>query len=247
MTCLPSPERHSVIKKAFALFVIAAAASAVAQTQDISGDWQGTIQAGMGELRLVLHVSKNADGTLKAVIDSPDQNAAGVAIDSISLDGNKVRFASAPLKATYEGTLKGESINGSWTQGQKLPLDFKKTTSPVKLQHKPAPPSDIDGKWEGALDTPEGKLRIVFHVTNTEDGLVATMDSPDQKVNGWPATSVTRKGASVKIAMRQMGGYFQGKISKDLDSMSGDWSQGGADIPLMLKRTKSEPAEAQKK
>ncbi len=248
MTCLPSPERHSVIKKAFLLFVIAAAASAVARAQDISGDWQGTIQAAMGELRLVLHISKNADGTLKAVIDSPDQNAAGVAIDSISLEGNKVRFASAPLKASYEGTLKGsESINGNWTQGQKLALDFKKTTSPVKLQHNPAPPSDIDGKWEGALDTPQGPLRIVFHVTNTEDGLEATMDSPDQKVNGWPATSVTRKGSSIKIAMRQISGYYQGKISKGLDSMSGDWSQGSTDIPLMLKRAKAAPADAQTK
>lgn len=222
--------------------LILAPCLATAQDVAIAGDWQGTIKTGMGELRLVLHVTKNADGTLKASVDSPDQNAAGVPIDAITLDANKLRFSSSALKATYEGTLKGaDSINGNWSQGQKLPLDFKKTTTPLKTVHKPAPPTDIDGKWEGALDTPQGKLRIIFHLQNTEDGLMASMDSPDQKLIGWPATSVTRKGSSIKIEMKQISGYFQGKIGKDLDTLSGDWSQG-SDMPLQLKRAKEEAA-----
>ena len=249
MDSLRSPERLlmtiTTVRKFFLFFAITLAGSGLTHAQDIAGDWQGTIHTGMGELRLVLHITKNPDGTLKALVDSPDQNAAGVTIDSITLEGNKLRFASAPLKASYEGTLKGsDSINGNWTQGTKLPLDFKKTTSPVKTQHKPATPSDIDGIWEGALDTGQGKLRLVFHVINTEDGLVATMDSPDQKIAGWPATSVTRKGSSIKIEMRQVSGYYQGKISKDLETISGDWSQG-SDIPLMLKRAKAAPPDAQ--
>jgi uncharacterized protein len=219
----------------------------LANAQDIAGDWQGTIKTGMGELRLVLHVAKNADGTLKALIDSPDQNARGVPIDSITCEANKVRFSSAALKASYEGTLKsGDSISGRWTQEQKLPLDFKKTTSPLKTVHRPAAPSDIDGKWEGALDTPQGKLRLVFHLQNTEDGLMATMDSPDQKLNGWPATSVIRKGSSIKIEMKQVSGYFQGKIGKDPNTISGDWSQGSA-TPLQFKRSKEESSNAQPK
>lgn len=121
-----------------------------ANAQDIAGDWQGTIKTGMGELRLVVHVAKNADGTLKALVDSPDQNAPGVPIDSITLVANKVRFSSAALKASYGGTLKsGDSISGRWTQEQKIPLDFKKTTSPLKTVHKPAAPSDIIGhRWQ---------------------------------------------------------------------------------------------------
>lgn len=219
-------------------------ASSLANAQDITGDWQGTITTGMGELRLVLHIAKNAGGTLKAVIDSPDQNAAGVTIDSITLDANKVHFSSAALKSSYEGTLKSsDTINGNWIQGAKLPLVFKKTTTPLKTVHKPAPPTDIDGKWEGAIDTPQGKLHIVFHLQNTEDGLMAAMDSPDQKLIGWPATSVSRKGSSIKIEMKQISGYFQGKLNKDLDTISGDWSQG-SDMPLQLKRAKEEPVSA---
>jgi hypothetical protein len=229
--------------KRILIFISLMVLSAAATAQDIAGDWQGTIQAGMGELRLVLHVEKKADGTLKALVDSPDQGAAGASIDSISLEGGKVRFTSNALKASYEGTLKGnDSINGYWTQAQKLPLDFKKTSSPIKLQHKPATPSDIDGTWNGALDTPQRKLRIVFHLQNTEDGLMATMDSPDQKMSGWPATSLTRKNSSIKIEMKQIRGSYEGKINKQLDTISGDWNQGPASLPLQLKRAKEEPA-----
>lgn len=233
------------MKRFLTIAVLTFLATTCAHAQDIAGDWQGTIKTAMGELRLVLHVSKNADGTLKASVDSPDQNAAGIAIESITLEGNKLKFASAPLKASYEGTLKGtDSINGSWTQGQKFPLDFRKTTNPLKTVHKPAPPSDIDGKWEGTLDMGPSKLRIIFRLTNTEDGLMAVMDSPDQKVTGMPSTSVSRKGPSIKIEMKQISGYFQGKIDKNMDGMSGDWNQGGSGLPLQLKRAKDEPAAA---
>ena len=150
------------MKRFLTIAVLTFLAATYANAQDIAGDWQGTIKTGMGELRLVLHVAKNTDGTLKGSVDSPDQNAAGIAIDSSTLEGNKLKFASAPLKASYEGTLKSaDSISGSWTQGQKFPLDFKKTTNPLKTGHKPAPPSDIDGKWEGSLDMGPSTLRII--------------------------------------------------------------------------------------
>jgi len=233
------------MKRILILLTLVAAASA-ALAQDVAGDWQGTMRTGMGELRLVLHVTKNGDGSLKATIDSPDQNSAGVAIDSITLDGNKIRLASAPLKASYEGSLKGsDAIKGTWTQmQQKFPLDLVKTTTPIKTQHKPAAPSDIDGKWEGVADAGDGKLHIVFRLTNTEDGLVAAMESTDLKIKGWPATSVVRKNSSIKIEMKQISGAFEGKLNKQLDAMSGDWNQGGSGTPLQLKRAKDEPANA---
>jgi hypothetical protein len=168
-------------------------------------------------------------------------------VDSITLDGAKLKFTVNLVKGSYEGTVKTASlITGNWTQPQKLPLDFKRTTTPLKLEHPPAPPSDIDGRWEGTLDMPsQGKLRLVFHLKNTGDGLTATMDSPDQNLKGWPATSVTRKGSSVKIEMMQIGGMFQGKLNKELNVISGDWSQG-PNYALTLRRAKEEPADSQK-
>ncbi len=236
-----------IMKKALAIMALALAAACVAQGQDIAGDWQGSLDIGTGELRIVLHVTKSADGALKATLDSPDQGIVGMPVDSIQLDGNKLLFSVNVVKGTYEGTVKnGSTITGNWAQPKKMPLDFKKTTTPVKLNHPPAPPSDIDGAWEGILETPsQGKLHLVFHIKNTGDGLTATMDSPDQSVKGWPATQVTRKGSSVKIEMMQFSGTFQGKLNKQLDLMSGDWTQG-PNYPLTLRRAKEDAAATPK-
>jgi hypothetical protein len=220
--------------------------------QDISGEWQGPLTTGMGELRLVLHITKTADGSLKATMDSPDQGIGGIPVDSINADGGKVHFVVNVIKGNFDGALKGNgTIAGNWTQAasgtNKMQLLLNKTTTPIKLTHDPAPPSDIDGTWEGSVDSPaSGKLRIVFHIQNTADGLVVKMDSPDQNLKGWPATTVTRKGSSVKFAMAQVSGTFQGKVSKGLDTISGDWSQGPENLPLILKKAKDDSANAQK-
>jgi hypothetical protein len=239
------------MKQGFGLALIVLAAGCAAQAQDITGDWQGPLTTPMGELRMVLHITRNADGTLKATMDSPDQAAAGAPVDSIVLDASKVHFTVNIIKGVFDGALKGNgSISGNWTQGtggQKMPLTLSKTTTPMKMTHDPAPPSDIDGMWEGIYETHgEGgrieKNHVTFHIKNTADGLTATADLPEMMgIKGWPATAVTRKGNSIKINLKQVNVIVQVKINKALDTMTGDWIQG--DDParaLSLKRTKEE-------
>jgi len=242
-----------IITRLVVLTGLAVGMAAVASAQDISGDWQGPLTTPTGELRLVVHVTKQADGTYKGTMDSPDQNSNGAPLDSITLDGAKVHFTLNVAKGFFDGALKGNgTISGNWSQGtppQKMPLTLTKTTTPIKLEHAAAPPSDIDGTWAGIYETPqEGKLHLTFHIKNTADGLTATADLPEMSVNGWPATAVTRKGLSVKIGMKQVNGSFSGKLSKTLDSMSGDWTEtDGPSRPVILKKAKEGPADAQKK
>jgi len=56
--------------KRILIFVALLVAASLTNAQDIAGDWQGTIAAGGQELRLVLHITKAADGALKATLDS---------------------------------------------------------------------------------------------------------------------------------------------------------------------------------
>jgi len=156
-------------------------ASCVAECQDIVGDWQGKPKG--IQLAMILHISKDSDGNLKASMDSPDQGAFGIPVTSISLKNSKLKFEVAQIHGSYEGKLSGDAseISGSWHQVGFLDLDFKRAG-----QSKPASPSDIDGAWMGAVETDGIKLRIVFHISNTADGLTATMDSPDQGVRGTP-------------------------------------------------------------
>lgn len=216
-------------------------AAAFAQAQNIAGDWQGTLSANGAELRLVLHIVQNADGTYKATLDSVDQGANGIPVTSIAIKNASLNLTIDAVHGTYEGKVSADAskIEGMWTQRQALPLTFKRAAAPIRTEHKPAKPSDIDGDWLGTIDTGMGKLRVVFHITNTEDGLIATLDSLDQGANGIPATSVSRNGSSLKVEVKSINGSFDGKIGGDLNVIDGTWTQMGNSFPLVLKRVKN--------
>jgi len=215
---------------------------ALAHAQDLSGDWQGTLRASGAELRLVLHITKSADGSLKATLDSVDQGTNGIPVSSVTLKDSTLSLEIEAVHGTYEGKVSadGKTISGTWSQGASLPLDFTRGASVLKTEHKPAKPSDIDGAWMGSLNLGAVRLRVVFHLVNTEDGLIATLDSPDQGQNGLPTTSVTRDGANLKIEAKAIGGVFEGKIAADLQSIDGTFTQLGATHPLILKRVKDQ-------
>lgn len=225
-------------------FFIGGVGANLAPAQDISGDWKGVLDTGMGQLHLVLHITKSADGKLGATLDSPDQgpDANGIPVASVTLKDSKLSLDVAAVHGTYDGIIAvdGQSIKGTWSQGQALPLEFKRGAAVVaaKSDAPAAKPSDIDGAWMGTLEMGSMKLRVVFHIVNSADGLTATLDSPDQGANGIPTSSVTRHGASLKIEVKRVLGAFDGKIAADLSSIDGTWSQGGNTTPLVLKRMK---------
>ena len=214
-----------------------------AQAADVAGDWQGTLKAGGAELRLVLHIVKSADGALTATVDSVDQGANGIPIGPVTIADGMMRFESAAINGKYEGKLNADAsaVEGTWTQGQPLPLTFKRA---AKMQaRKPGKPSDIDGDWLGTLNTGGAKLRLVFHIVNMEDGLSATMDSVDQGAKGLPVSSITRTGDLLKLEIKVAGITYEGTVAKDHSAIEGTFVQGGMNVPLVLKPSK-EPVAA---
>jgi fermentation-respiration switch protein FrsA (DUF1100 family) len=220
---------------------------ASAAAQDIAGDWQGTLDTGGPQLRLVLHITKNADGSLHAALDSVDQGANGIPA-SVSLKEARVHLDVPAVHGTYDGKLSadGSTIKGTWSQGTPMALDFARAAAPIKTEHKAAPPTDIDGAWMGTLDAGVAKLRVVFHFNNTEDGLMGTLDSPDQNAKGIPLSTVTRNGDALKIEVKSVGGVFEGTINKDRSGIDGNWTQAGKPMPLALKRV-HDMAEVERK
>jgi fermentation-respiration switch protein FrsA (DUF1100 family) len=228
------------MRKVLLVLILGALASALAHAQDIAGDWQGTLDTGGPQLRLVVHIAKNADGSLHATMDSIDQGANGIPVSAISLKDSKVHMEVAAVHGTYDGKLTsdGGTIKGAWSQGTPMALDFKRAAEPIKTEHKPAAPTDIDGAWMGTVDAGVARLRVVFHLNNTEDGLMGTLDSLDQDVKGIPVSTVTRNGDSLKMEVKSIGGTFEGTIAKDRSKIEGTWTQAGRPMPLSLKPVK---------
>lgn len=104
----------------------------------MEGIWLGTLSAGV-ELRLVLTVQPDGDGW-QATLDSIDQGAYGMAVDTLSVDGDAVSFTMRAIGASYTGSLVDDDhINGTWNQGLPLPLAFERTDG-VPVVNRPQTP-----------------------------------------------------------------------------------------------------------
>ena len=62
------------MKRLSRFMALAAFAASLVFAQDISGDWQGTLNEGPRELRTILQVKKGDGGEWKAVLLSIDQS-----------------------------------------------------------------------------------------------------------------------------------------------------------------------------
>src|SRR5205085_5287057 len=68
-------------------------------------------------------------GGLAASLDSPDQNATNLPVETIAREGDVVRFASPKLGLSYEGRLDaaGKTLAGTLKQGPaSMPLTLAK-------------------------------------------------------------------------------------------------------------------------
>jgi len=109
----------------------------------IAGDWQGTLQAGPQQLRLIVKIGKAANGGWNATLFSIDQGpdwGAGMAANSVTLQGSTVKISVDMVRGTYEGKLSadGASLDGTWSQGLPLPLQLRRAT-PETAWKDPSP------------------------------------------------------------------------------------------------------------
>ena len=154
------------------LFLLGLSCQVFSQTpvKGFEGSWQGALEAGGQKLRLVVTVTKSDAGTYAGKFDSLDQGASGP-IDTITVNGDAVRFEIKAAAIVYEGTLNKErtELTGTFTQGgQPFPLSFKRSdqaavTPTATPTPKPKPdysaPADAPYTAEEVLvKTPAGHM-----------------------------------------------------------------------------------------
>lgn len=93
----------------------------------------------------------------------------------------------------------------------------------------------ITGQWNGALEVQGMKLRLVFHISKTDNGFKTTMDSPDQGANGIPVTNTSFEENILKLEIPAATIEFEGELNKD-KIITGTFKQGGKSFPLNLSR-----------
>ena len=212
-----------------------AAAPTLAADPKLEGDWEGSLKVTPEiSLRLVYHIKKDGAGKYTATMDSPDQGAKGLKVDSVKYAKGEATLTSKDLMAEYVGkpSADGKSIDGTYTQaGKGFPLKLAPAVAVVAA--KP------DMIWEGKLTANAGlEMRIVLNVFKAKDGkLTGTMDSPDQGVSGLKVDSVTITKDKLTFEVKLIKGEFSGELNDAKTEAKGDWTQLGNKLPLTLKKT----------
>ncbi|RFZ91251.1 alpha/beta hydrolase [Mucilaginibacter conchicola] len=93
--------------------------------QNFAGDWSGTLQLpGDHQLAVIFHIRNTGSG-YTATMDSPDQGASGLKVDTVKVSGDRIILEAGQFKLKYSGTLVADSnlVRGNFTQGTaSLPL-----------------------------------------------------------------------------------------------------------------------------
>jgi hypothetical protein len=141
---------------ALGALLLLAAFSALAQESRLAGDWTGTVDVRDARRRLVLHVIRRDDGTLKGTLDSPAEGVQGAVLDEIRLDLSLVQFRCKAVGASYSGRLNGDVITGTLKQrGFAMKLVFERSVAelpPVPRSPKTSSRVNRDGRAEAPVE-----------------------------------------------------------------------------------------------
>ncbi len=199
---------------------------------NLEGNWMGVLEAGPIRLRLVLHLNRVADGRWAGTLDSPDQNAAGIPITTVTQTNDTVAIEIASIGASYRGTLRGEGseIMGEFRQsGVAVPLTLRHNAeTPVfRRPQEPKKPYPYD-EQEVAFENRTAKIRLAGTLTLPRSGapfpavLLITGSGPqdrDESLAGHHpflvlADFLTRQGIAVLRADDRGTGKSTGKFAE---------------------------------
>lgn len=92
----------------------------------IEGYWKGQIDLGGQQLEMAFNI-KAAENGYSATLDVPAQGAFDVPVDKTVFQDNHLQMTLSAMGASFSGTLKGEAIEGEFTQhGMAFPLNLAK-------------------------------------------------------------------------------------------------------------------------
>jgi hypothetical protein len=209
-----------------------------------AGHWEGSVQLPDRDMQIVIDLAKDDKGVWIGTFAQTTQNVRNVPLADLKVDGKSVKFkigSSGPNAPDVDCTLENpNSLNCTLTgAGGSVPVPLKRTgDAKVELPSaSPAVSAELEGNWEGSLDTPNGVLKIVVHFKNQDKSVKGTLDSPDQGANDLALTDIVQKGSAVEFQLRVVSGSFKGTLNKESTQIAGEWSQGGGTLPLTLKKS----------
>lgn len=172
---------------------------------------------------------------LKSLLDSGKMTLAAQAFDPKGLWG--IVIVNAPDRETATALLEADPmVKAKMFRGEVIPL--RVVFERVEVQKtSPAVSAELEGDWEGVIESMRGNIKAVVHFRNQPDKTVkATIDSPDQGAMGLALSDVVQKGSSIEFQLRMAKGSYKGELNKEATQITGQWTQGASPSTLNLKK-----------
>ena len=234
-----------------ALLLSSTIALGAPSTNDLAGNWKGALQVGQAKLRLLFKISRTPAGVLTAKLDSLDQGARDIPVETIVTKDNSVRMEVKSVQGVYEGSFEeaGKKLTGTWSQGpQTLPLTLERNQgavlasepeklNPAELAASKQAAQKLTGVWNGTLAAGGAGLRLKVKITKTSAGAgTGTIESVDQGAKDIPLSAITCKESAVHFEARGIGAHYDGTLSPAGVILTGQWHQSGQAMPLEFKK-----------
>lgn len=237
-----------------AILISSAAAPGAPATNNFLGNWLGTLDAGGAKLRLLFKITQTYSGVLTAKLDSLDQGARDIPVNSIAVKDSTVRLEIKAVQGTYDGTLdeSGKKMTGTWQQaGRSLPLTLERREgavdvaapeklSPEELAASKHAAQKLAGLWNGTLAAGAASFRLKVKIAKSATGAATgTIESVDQGAKDIPLSGITCKEGAVHFEARGIGASYDGTLSPAGVMLTGTWCQSGQSMPLEFKKSAS--------
>lgn len=206
------------------------------------GHWEGAFTVNDREIGISLDIAKNAKSEWIASMGLPSQSITGLVVMDIKVDGRSVSFVAVELRmAKFDLTLDPDGkMKGTVAAPQgPVPVELKRTGE-AKVELIPASPAvskELEGDWEGSLQTPNRAFRMVVHFKNQPDKTVAaTIDTPDSGAMGLPLNDVKQTGQKIEFGVRVAHASFEGTLNQEGTELTGQFGHGENRMPLTLRK-----------
>lgn len=158
---------------------------------DIAGTWEGKLTIGTNSLRIVFHFDKQNDGLYSGSMDSPDQGAAGIHCDEVTVKNDSVIVGVKVINGGFSGLMGSDSVmDGNWVQnGMKIPVVLRKMKTEKKME------LNRDSNCVETKITLETKTGTIF----------GTLCTPKDFINGPVALIIAGSGPTDRNCNSAMG------------------------------------------
>jgi len=228
------------------IFVYASAVHAGDQVREaLLGGWEGMLEAGGTQLTVRFHIGKDETGSLTGTMDSPDQGVTGLPMTAVSLSGRDLVIDIAAVAGKLTGRISEHErrIEGHWHQaGQSFDIALR----PIDPeQGSPGDPSGlaldgsiwarVAGYWRGQLKIPGTALALGLEFTQPGEPLQIFLDSPDQGVEGIPASDLKHHDGRLSISFASLAAEL--RLVLGSEALRGVWIQSGQEMPIEFARS----------